>query len=99
MPGSAGVVLVGGRSSRMGTPKAALEWHGSTLLRRAAGIVARVTGGPVVVVRARGQGLPSLPGDTIVVDDPREGKGPVQGIAAGLSALAGQADAAFVTST
>ena len=27
MAGSAGVVLAGGRSSRMGTAKAALEWH------------------------------------------------------------------------
>ena len=83
----------------MGTSKAALEWHGSTLLRRTVGIVARATGGPVVVVRASGQPLPELPATVTVVDDPREGKGPVQGIAAGLAALAGQADAAFVTST
>jgi molybdopterin-guanine dinucleotide biosynthesis protein A len=83
----------------MGAPKAALEWHGSTLLRRTVGIVARAAGGPVVVVRASGQELPDLPGNVTVVDDPREGKGPVQGIAAGLAALAGQADAAFVTST
>jgi molybdopterin-guanine dinucleotide biosynthesis protein A len=96
---SGGVVLAGGRSSRMGTPKAALEWHGSTLLRRTVGIVARATGGPVVVVRAAGQDLPELPGPVTVVDDPREGRGPVQGIAAGLAALAGQAEAAFVTST
>ena len=34
---------------------------------------------------------PSCPNGTTVVDDPREGKGPVQGIAAGLAALAGQA--------
>ena len=34
-----------------------------------------------------------------MVDDPREGKGPVQGIAAGLAALVGQAESAFVTST
>ena len=34
------MVLAGGRSSRMGTPKAALEWHGSTLLRRTVGILA-----------------------------------------------------------
>jgi len=80
-------------------PKAALEWHGSTLLRRTVGLVARATGGPVVVVRATGQDLPDLPETVIVVDDPREGKGPVQGIAAGLTALAGQADTAFVTST
>src|SRR5271169_1709483 len=98
MPGYAGVVLAGGRSSRMGTPKAALEWHGSSLLRRTVGIVARATGGPVVVVRANGQDLPALPDGTIVVDDPREGKGPVQGIAAGLAALKDQAEAAFVTS-
>jgi len=94
-----GVILAGGRSSRMGTPKSALEWHGSTLLHRTVGIVARATGGPVAVVRASGQDLPALPKGTIVVDDPREGKGPVQGIAAGLAALAGQADSAFVTST
>jgi molybdenum cofactor guanylyltransferase len=83
----------------MGTPKAALEWHGSTLLYRTVGIVARATGGPVVVVRAAGQELPDLPKGTQVVDDPRQGKGPVQGIAAGLAALEGRAEAAFISST
>jgi molybdenum cofactor guanylyltransferase len=83
----------------MGMPKAALEWHGSTLLRRTVGIIARVTSGPVVVVRATGQDLPELPEGTLVADDPREGKGPVQGIAAGLAALSGRADVAFVSST
>jgi molybdenum cofactor guanylyltransferase len=95
----AGVVLAGGRSSRMGVPKAALEWHGSTLLSRTVGILARATGGPVVVVRAGGQDLPELPEGTLVTDDPRDGKGPVQGIAAGLAALDGRADAAFVSAT
>jgi len=83
----------------MGTPKAALEWHGSTLLRRTVGILARATGGPVIVVRARDQELPELPKDVNVVDDPREGKGPVQGIAAGLAAVKDHADVAFVSST
>jgi molybdopterin-guanine dinucleotide biosynthesis protein A len=83
----------------MGTPKAALEWHGSTLLRRTYGILARVTSGPVVIVRAAGQDLPDLPTGTLTVDDPREGKGPVQGIAAGLAALRGRADIAFICST
>ncbi len=93
------MVLAGGRSSRMGTPKAALEWHGSTLLRRTVGILARVTGGPVVVVRAAGQPLPALPPGVEVVDDPRDGVGPLQGIAAGLAALAGRSDVAFVSAT
>jgi molybdenum cofactor guanylyltransferase len=96
---AAGIVLAGGRSSRMGTPKAALEWHGSTLLRRTVGIVARVADGPVVVVRAPGQALPELPAAVEVVDDPREGLGPVQGLAAGLAAVAGRSEAAFVCST
>jgi molybdopterin-guanine dinucleotide biosynthesis protein A len=99
MSGSAGIVLAGGRSSRMGTPKAALEWHGSTLLRRTVGILSRVTGGPVVVVRAPGQVLPELPPQVDVVDDPREGLGPVQGLAAGLAATAGRAAIAFACST
>src|ERR1700691_2130745 len=99
MSDTAGIVLAGGRSSRMGTPKAALEWHGSTLLRRTVGIVARVADGPVVVVRAAGQSLPALPSAVEVVDDPREGLGPVQGLAAGLTAVADRAEIAFVCST
>ena len=95
----AGVVLAGGRSSRMGTPKAALEWHGSTLLGRTVGIMARAVNGPVVVVRAAGQDLPDLPKEATVVEDPRQGKGPLQGIAAGLAALSGHAEAAFISST
>ena len=83
----------------MGTAKAALEWHGSTLLGRTVAIVARATSGPVVVVRAPGQELPELPEGTLIADDPREGKGPVQGIAAGLAALTGRADIAFISST
>src|ERR1700677_4316500 len=99
MANTAGIVLAGGRSSRMGTPKAALEGHGSALLRRTAGILLRVADGPVVVVRAPGQPLPELPSAVEVVDDPREGLGPVQGLAAGLAAVAGRAEIAFVCST
>lgn len=92
---AAGIVLVGGRSSRMGRPKAALEWHGSTLLNRAAGLLRRMCLAPVVVVGAPGQELPGLPADVHVVEDPVEGRGPLQGIASGLAACPG-AEAAFV---
>jgi molybdenum cofactor guanylyltransferase len=99
MTGIAGIVLAGGRSGRMGTPKAALEWHGSTLLRRVVGIVGRSVDGPVVVVRAPGQALPGLPGEVEVVEDAREGRGPLEGLAAGLAAVRDRAHAAYASST
>ncbi len=92
-----GIVLAGGRSSRMGTPKAWLDWHGATLLRRTCGVVARGAGGPVVVVRAPGQELPALPESVRVVEDAREGRGPLQGLLAGLEVAEGEI--AFVAST
>ncbi len=93
------MVLAGGRSSRMGTSKAALPWHGSTLLRRTVGVVTRATDGPVVVVRAPGQSLPALPAEVEIADDPEEGLGPLQGLAVGLRALVGRADVVFCCST
>jgi molybdopterin-guanine dinucleotide biosynthesis protein A len=99
MAGSAGVVLAGGRSSRMGTPKAALEWHGSTLLRRTVGIVARAAKGRSSWCGPR-PGPPGAAGGHCWSPTTRaKGKGPVQGIAAGLAALGGRAEVAFVSST
>ena len=95
---AAGVVLAGGRSSRMGAAKAGLEWHGSTLLARTCGVLRRAGLDPVLVVRAHSQDLPGLPSTVEVVDDPQEGLGPLQGMAVGLAAVAGRARVAFVCS-
>ena len=92
-------MLAGGRSTRMGRPKANLEWHGSTLLHRVTGIVGRAVDGPVVVVRAPDQDLPELPPGVRVVEDAAEGRGPLQGLAAGLAAVAEEAEVAYVSST
>lgn len=94
---TAAIVLAGGRSTRMGTPKAELEWHGSTLLRRAVGIVQRAVDGPVIVVRAPGQRLPELPAGVEIAEDARPDRGPLEGLAAGLRALAERADAVYLT--
>ncbi|MEY2415838.1 MAG: molybdenum cofactor guanylyltransferase, partial [Ilumatobacteraceae bacterium] len=83
----------------MGASKAALEWHGSTLLYRTAALLSRTVVGPVVVVAAPDQQLPALPIGVQVVDDPVEGLGPMLGIASGLAAVADRATAAFVCST
>lgn len=97
--GAAGIVLTGGRSVRMGRPKATLDWHGSTLVRRTVGVLERCLPGPLVVVRAPGQDLPTLPGKVEIIDDPVADQGPLQGIAAGLAAVNGRAEVAFVVST
>jgi molybdopterin-guanine dinucleotide biosynthesis protein A len=91
------IVLAGGRSSRMGAEKALLEWHGSTMLRRVTGILQRVAE-PVVVVHAEGQTLPDLP-EVERVADARAGRGPVEGIAAGMRAVQGRCEAVFVSAT
>lgn len=91
------VVLAGGESRRMGTAKALLEWHGSPLVVRVARLLGRVAGS-VVVVAAPGQRLPAIPGASLAVDA-APGRGPLQGIAAGLGALQGRCDIAFVAAT
>ncbi len=89
-----GVVLAGGRSSRMGSPKALLDWHGVPLVVHVARAVAAATNGPVVVVGAPAQALPE---GLEVVRDPAEGRGPLLGLAAGLAAVG--VDRAFVCAT
>jgi molybdopterin-guanine dinucleotide biosynthesis protein A len=85
MTGTVGIVLAGGRSERMGTPKAGLDWRGVPLLAHVAAIVGRATG-RVVVVGALGQQLPPLPPGVAVVRDAVQGRGPLEGIRAGLAA-------------
>ncbi len=92
----AGIVLCGGNSTRMGVPKAWLELAGETMLARTVRVVATVAS-PVVVVAAEGQDTPPLPAGIRVVRDAVGGRGPLQGIAAGLDAIASHATAAFVS--
>jgi len=92
--GAAAIVLAGGRSSRMGEPKALLDWHGEPLVHHVAGILAGVCG-PVIVVVAAGQSVPVPEGVEIAVDAAPE-RGPLEGIAAGIRALDGRSQAIFV---
>lgn len=82
-----GIVLTGGRSSRMGREKAALVLGGSTLLERTVAALDAVAD-EIVIVRAPGQGLPLVrsAGSLTIVADPVEGDGPLAGIVRGLDA-------------
>jgi molybdopterin-guanine dinucleotide biosynthesis protein A len=81
----------------MGTPKALLPFGDETMLQRVVRLLASVVS-PVVVVAAPRQLLPKLPADTIVTRDEREGRGPLEGLRAGLKALPDSVDAAYATS-
>ena len=97
MGSAGGIVLCGGKSTRMGSSKALLPFGNETMLQRVVRILSQVVG-PIVVVAAIDQELPALPRDIIVTRDEREGRGPLEGLRAGLRALPADVDTAYVTS-
>ncbi len=89
------ILLVGGASTRMGRPKADLDWHGTPLSAHMAALLANAVRGPVVAVAAPEQPDPALPPGVELVRDAVAGDGPLRGLEAGLAALAGRAERAF----
>jgi molybdenum cofactor guanylyltransferase len=81
----------------MGRPKAWLPFGDEMMLQRLVRLLSEVIQ-PIVVVAAPGQDLPQLPPDIMIVRDEEKGRGPLQGIAAGMSALQGHAEAAYLSS-
>jgi molybdopterin-guanine dinucleotide biosynthesis protein A len=92
-----GIVLCGGKSTRMGASKALLPFGPETMLQRVVRLLSEAVS-PMVVVAAVDQELPALPRDVIVTRDEREARGPLEGLRAGLKALSPDVDAAYVTS-
>jgi molybdopterin-guanine dinucleotide biosynthesis protein A len=94
------IVLCGGKSTRMGQDKAALPFGPrEVMLQRVVRILRGVVDpSRIVVVAAQGQEVPPLPPEVRVARDRRPGRGPLEGLASGLAALQGHADAAYVTS-
>jgi molybdopterin-guanine dinucleotide biosynthesis protein A len=94
---AAGIVLCGGQSTRMGSAKALLPFGAETMLQRVVRLLGTVVS-PLVVVAAPGQSLPDLPVSVSVTRDEQEGRGPLEGLRAGLKALPGGVEIAYVTS-
>ena len=97
MTTAGGIVLCGGKSTRMGVPKATLPFGPETMLQRVVGLLRTVVS-PIVVVAAREQSLPQLPDDVAVTRDEREQRGPLEGLRAGLKALPNSVEVAYITS-
>ena len=89
----AGIVLCGGRSSRMGRAKAWLPWFGRPMIEHVVDCLLPAVD-EVVVVTSAELDLPPLPAR--VVSDRMPERGPLAGIREGLAAA--KADYAFVTS-
>ena len=88
-----GIVLAGGRATRFGADKLAVQVDGRPLLHRAILAVATVSDEVVVVIGSDGA-TPSLPADADVrvrvVRDAVAQRGPLAGLAAGLAAARGR---------
>jgi molybdenum cofactor cytidylyltransferase len=78
------VILGAGLGRRMGGPKAALEWNGETLLRRAVRVAREAGWSPVVAVV--GAGAPGE-AEVIVVHNQNAAEGMASSIRTGLAAL------------
>jgi molybdenum cofactor guanylyltransferase len=81
----------------MGTSKALLAFGAETMLQRVVRLLSPVVS-PIVVVAAAEQSLPDLPADVIVTRDELQGRGPLEGLRAGLKALPETIESAYVTS-
>lgn len=92
-----GVVLCGGKSSRMGYPKALLPFGPELMLQRVVRLLSAVVS-PIVVVAAGVQSLPELPADVLMARDDQAERGPLEGLRAGLAMLGSQVEAAYATS-
>jgi molybdopterin-guanine dinucleotide biosynthesis protein A len=78
-----GIILAGGRSTRMGRPKALLRRGGVTLVESAVALLGTCTDDVVAVSSAE---LP-MPTALRVVTDLAPGRGPLEGLRAGMRAL------------
>lgn len=94
---TAGVVLCGGQSRRMGMPKSELPFGDTTMLGRVVRTLRSVTS-EVVVVASSKQEIRDLPSEVSVHRDRTPELGPLEGLYVGLQSLGPNADKAFVVS-
>lgn len=92
------ILLLGGRSTRMGAAKADLDWRGEPLAAHIARVLQTAVTGPVIAVAAPDQVVPVLPAGVELTRDRVAEQGPLRGVEAGLLALGDRADAVFVAS-
>jgi molybdopterin-guanine dinucleotide biosynthesis protein A len=81
----------------MGAPKATLPFGPELMFQRVVRLLSEVVD-VVVLVLAGEQILPRMPEGTLLARDRHQGRGPLEGLSAGLAALPASVEAAYATS-
>ncbi len=93
----AGIILAAGASSRMGSPKALLDYRGETFIQRLVRVLSAVCDPVIVVLGYHAEVLrPAIPDATIVVN-PAPERGQLSSLQTGLAALPPNAEGFLFT--
>jgi molybdenum cofactor cytidylyltransferase len=94
----AGIILAAGASSRMGSPKALLEYRGETFIHRLVRVLSPVCGRVIVVLGYHAAEIrPGIPGSAVVTVNPAPERGQLSSLQTGLAALPTDADGFLFT--
>ena len=89
----AGIILAAGASSRMGTPKALLDYRGETFVGRLARVLGETCHPVIVVLGYHAEAIrAAIPATATIVVNPDPGRGQLSSLQTGLAALPDDAD-------
>ena len=83
----AGIILAAGASSRMGSPKALLEYRGETFIQRLVRVLSAVCDPVIVVLGYHAETLRSAVRDATIVVNPAPERGQLSSLQTGLAAM------------
>jgi molybdenum cofactor cytidylyltransferase len=94
----AGIILAAGASSRMGSPKALLEYRGETFIQRLVRVLSPVCDRVIVVLGYHAAEIrPGIPGSAVVTFNPAPERGQLSSLQTGLAVLPADADGFLFT--
>jgi len=93
----AGIILAAGASSRMGSPKALLEYRGETFIQRLVRVLSAVCDPVIVVLGYHADALRPAVANTTIVVNPAPERGQLSSLQTGLAALPSAAEGFLFT--